>query len=102
MHRRTADDQTRLSGTTRSKPAGPRSLIGHARPADLVSAAGPPAPNRLWAAGLTSTWAGFAYVAFVTGIPLALGSWAGGSLSATSMVLDAIGKPSGPPRRRTR
>ncbi len=59
-----------LSGTTRGKAR--RTTIADpatARPADLVQRRfGPPAPNRLWVADLTyvSTWAGFAYVAFVT------------------------------------
>ncbi|CRH16664.1 putative transposase for insertion sequence element IS986/IS6110 [Mycobacterium tuberculosis] len=63
-------------------------------PADLVQRRfGPPAPNRLWVADLTyvSTWAGFAYVAFVTdAYARRILGWRVASTMATSMVLDAI------------
>ena len=69
MHGRMADGPTRpirdhprqARRTTIADPAA-------ARPADLVQRRlGPAAPNRLWVADLSyvSTWAGFAYVAFV-------------------------------------
>ncbi|WP_415752381.1 DDE-type integrase/transposase/recombinase, partial [Mycobacterium tuberculosis] len=47
----------------------PRAPPPTARPAALVQLRfGPPAPNRLWVANLTyaTTWAAFAYVAFLT------------------------------------
>ncbi|KCT81558.1 hypothetical protein X356_02163 [Mycobacterium tuberculosis XTB13-138] len=84
-----------LSGTTRGKAR--RTTIADpatARPADLVQRRfGPPAPNRLWVADLTyvSTWAGFAYVAFVTdAYARRILGWRVASTMATSMVLDAI------------
>ncbi|WP_251826362.1 IS3-like element IS6110/IS987 family transposase, partial [Mycobacterium tuberculosis] len=84
-----------LSGTTSGKAR--RTTIADpatARPADLVQRRfGPPAPNRLWVADLTyvSTWAGFAYVAFVTdAYARRILGWRVASTMATSMVLDAI------------
>ncbi len=52
MRNRRRRDQTRLSGPPNQARRGP-DLIRSQAPADLVSAAGPPAPNRLWVAGLT-------------------------------------------------
>ncbi|AOE35845.1 Hypothetical protein BEE64_1538 [Mycobacterium tuberculosis] len=98
-----------LSGTTRGKAR--RTTIADpatARPADLVQRRfGPPAPNRLWVADLTyvSTWAGFAYVAFVTdAYARRILGWRVASTMATSMVLDAIEQAiwTRQTRRRTR
>ena len=67
---------------------------GATRPADLVGRQfAPPAPNRLWVADLTyvSTWAGFAYVAFVTdAYARRILGWRVAATMATSMVLDSI------------
>ncbi len=74
MHRRTADDQIGLSGTTRGKPAGPRSLIRPQPVRDRQRRFGPPAPNRLWVADLT-----WRVRLRVLPTPTLAGSWAGGS-----------------------
>jgi putative transposase len=67
---------------------------GAGRPADLVGRQfAPPAPNRLWVADLTyvSTWAGFAYVAFVTdAYARRILGWRVAATMATTMVLDSI------------
>ena len=84
-----------LRGATRIKRVRTtRPAIVEERPADLVerdfSAA---APNRLWVADLTyvSTWAGFAYVAFVTdAYARRILGWRVASTMTTAMVLDAI------------
>jgi putative transposase len=61
-----------VSGATRGKAR--KTTIADpaaARPADVVQRRfGPPAPNRLCVADLTyvSTWSGFAYVTYVTGV----------------------------------
>ena len=62
-----------------------------------------PAPNRLWVADLTyvSTWSGFAYVAFVVdAYARRILGWRVAATMATSMVLDAIEKASGPASKK--
>jgi putative transposase len=87
--------QIGLSGAVRGKAR--RTTIADpaaTRAADLVGRRfGPIAPNRLWVADLTyvSTWAGFAYVAFVTdAYARRILGWRVAATLAATMVLDAL------------